>query len=131
MGLISVSAFAQQKDSTKSSWDEFQELTKKWDKYKDRLYEPDKCNCPLKPGQRVPDNHPNAKWLNDSTLWEWREEDVWGTGQMEKIYDLKPQYKDTLKRNDGSYIEVPVWLKNPNWKKPEEKPDLTKKSPIL
>lgn len=122
--LISVSAFAQQKDTTKVSFEDFKQLMQKWEERNNKLYEPDRCQCPLKPGQRVPDNHPNAKWLNDSTLWEWREEDVWGTGQLEKIYDLKPQYKDTLKRNDGSYIEVPIWIKNPNWKKPEEKPIL-------
>jgi hypothetical protein len=125
--LISVSAFSQQKENKKA----LDELDSLWSKYKYRTYEPDKCNCPLKPGQRVHDSHPNAKWLNDSTLWEWREVDVWGNGQLEKIYDLKPQYKDTIIRNDGTPFEVPVWLKNPNWKKPEEKPDLTKKSTIL
>jgi len=45
-----------------------------------------------------------------------------GNGKPEKIYDLKQQYKDTLKLNDGTFMEVPVWLKNPNWKKPEETP---------
>ncbi len=126
--LISVSTFAQQKENKKA----LDELDSLWSKYKYRTYEPDKCNCPtLKPGDRFPESHPNAKYLNDTTLWEWREVDVWGTGKMEKIYDLKPQYKDTIIRNDGTPFEVPIWLKNPNWKKPEEKPDLTKKSTIL
>jgi hypothetical protein len=44
-----------------------------------------------------------------------------GGGWKEKVYDIKPQYKDTLRRNDGSVVEVSVWLKDPNWKKPPEK----------
>ncbi len=113
--LISVSLFAQKKK---------EDLDKKSTGLLDSTFNFKKyntdCNCPLqKPGDRFPDSHPNAKYLNDTTLWEWKEVDVWGNGKLEKIYDLKPQYKDTLKRNDGSYIEVPVWLKNPNWKKPK------------
>jgi len=77
----------------------------------------------VKPGEKFPGAHPNAKYLNDTTLWEWRDVDF-GGGWREKVYDLKPQYKDTLHAYDGSVIEVPVWLKNPNWKKPEEKPIL-------
>lgn len=76
--------------------------------------------CPVKkPGDKVQSYHPNSKFVNDTTLWEWREEDIYNTGNPIKVYDLKPPYKDTLIRNDGSVIEVPIWIKNPNWEKPE------------
>ena len=55
----------------------------------------------------MPDFHPNAKYINDTTLWEWKEVDF-GGGWKEKVYGLKPQYQDTLHRNDGSVIEVLV-----------------------
>jgi len=47
---------------------------------------------------------------------------VWTTVRLadfweERIYDLKPQYKDTLTRYDSSVIEVPVWIKDPGWGK--------------
>lgn len=68
------------------------------------------------PGKPVPDYHPNAKFINDTYLWEWKTvklADFW----EEKVYNLKPQYKDTLVRNDGSVIEVPIWIKYPGWVK--------------
>ena len=37
--------------------------------------------------------------------------------KLKAIYDLQPQYKDTLVRNDGSVIDVPIWVKYPDWKK--------------
>ena len=108
--LLTVSAFAQ--DATKTKAD-----SAVYD-FGERIYDPRPCSgCPMnKPGEPVSDKHPNARFLNDTTLWEWTEGPYPGT----KVYDLKPQYKDTLIRNDGSVIEVPVWLKNPNWIKPEE-----------
>jgi hypothetical protein len=27
------------------------------------------------------------------------------------VYDLKPQYKDTITLNDGTIMEVPIWFK--------------------
>lgn len=82
-----------------------------------RTFDTKPCSgCPMvKPGEKFPDTHPNAHRLNDTTLWEWVDGPYPGT----KIYGLKPQYKDTIIRNDGSVIEVPVWIKNPYWVKPE------------
>jgi len=88
----------------------------------ERYYNPKPCSgCPMvKPGEKFPESHPNARYLNDTTLWEWKEGPFPGT----KVYGLKPQYLDTLIRNDGSVIEVPVWLKNPDWERIEAKPNL-------
>lgn len=69
-------------------------------------------------GEPVPDYHPNAKFINDESLWEWKTvklADFW----EERVYDVKTQYKDTLIRNDGSVIEVPIWVKYPDWIKNE------------
>ena len=68
------------------------------------------------PGEPVPEHMPYAKYINDTSMWEWKTvklADFW----EEKIYDLKPQYKDTLIRIDGSVIEVPLWIKDPDWVK--------------
>lgn len=145
--FFSVPAFAQQKDELDSLWSKFKfrynhppqniyntddpELKQLLEKYWERTKnDPDDCQCPYiyKPGEKVPDFHPNAKYLNDSTLWEWKEVDF-GGGWKQQLYDLKPQYKDTLHRYDGSVIEVPIWIKDPNWIKPEAIPQ--KKSVIL
>ena len=70
------------------------------------------------PGEPVPDYHPNARYINDTSLWEWVPLDFEGIKiKQTHIYDLKPQYKDTLVRNDGSVIEVPIWVKYPGWVK--------------
>lgn len=81
------------------------------------LYNSQPCVCPFIPqqGERVTDEHPNAKYINDTTLWHWIE-DPFGR----KMYDVKPQYKKTIVRNNGSTIDVPVWLDDPNWTKPED-----------
>lgn len=77
-----------------------------------RHYDITPCQtCPLKPGDKVPYAHPYAKYINDESLWEWREIDL-GVGKPQKVYDLKPQYKDTLRCNDGTIMEVPFWIKN-------------------
>ena len=78
-------------------------------------YYNNQCMCPMifEPGKKVPEWHPNAKWINDEDLWEWVE------GPFgEKIYDVKAEYTDTLRRNDGSFIMVGKWHKDPNWVKP-------------
>lgn len=79
------------------------------------LYNSQPCVCPLIPqqGERVPDEHPRAKYINDTTLWHWIE-DPFGR----KIYEVKPEYKDTITRYNGSVIEIPIWEKYPDWKKP-------------
>lgn len=86
--------------------------------YEFRTYNTKPCSgCPkVKPGEKFPDTHPNAHRLNDTTLWEWKE----GPYPGMKVYGLKPQYLDTLIRNDGSVIKVPIWMKDPDWGKPEE-----------
>jgi hypothetical protein len=138
--FISVAAFAQvkkEKPVKKNTADTlgtedmdktFEEL---WNGVKYRQYSPDECRCPqYKPGDRFPDSHPNAKYLNDTTLWEWRDVDF-GNGMHSKVFDLKQQYKDTLHTYDGDVVEVPVWLKNPNWKKPVDSTQLKSKKHIL
>jgi len=90
-----------------------------WSNFK--KYKIDDCHCGYlpKPGEKVSDFHPNAKYLNDTTLWEWKEVDF-GGGWKEKVYGLKPQYSDTLHTYDGEVVNVPIWIKYPDWKKPEE-----------
>jgi hypothetical protein len=75
------------------------------------------------PGVPVPDDFPYAGYANDTATWEWttvRLAYFW----EERIYDLKPQYKDTLTRDDGSVIEVPVWIKDPGWEEKQKSPGL-------
>jgi len=87
-----------------------------------RHYDITPCQtCPLKPGDKVPYTHPYAKSINDESLWEWREIDL-GVGKPQKVYDLKPQYKDTLRCNDGTIMEVPFWIKNNTKKKRKTTP---------
>ena len=95
------------------------------DDFGGRMYSPDiDCRgCPMvRPGGRYPDNHPNAGYLNDTTLWEWREVDMGKPFGKQKVYDLKPQYVDTIRTYDGEVVEVPVWVKYPGWKKPVPPP---------
>lgn len=89
------------------------------------LYNSQPCVCPaiLEPGEPVPDTHPNAKYLNDTTLWHWVD-GPYGS----KMYDLKPEYKDTIHRYNGSVIEIPIWEKYPNWKKPVKSTSIIKSS---
>lgn len=92
--------------------------------YESRFYDPRFCVCPAyqtKPGEKVSEAHPNAKFLNDTSLWEWKKVTLGYYGETE-VYDLKPQYKDTIITNSGSVVEVPVWLKYPEWKKEEAIP---------
>ena len=89
--------------------------------YGGRLYFPDLCNCPearMIPGkpETYPKDRTYSKFLNDTSLWEWVPLNIEGLKQK-AIYDLKPQYKDTIVRNDGSIVEVPIWVKYPDWKK--------------
>ena len=89
--------------------------------YGARFYNIDYCNCPqakMIPGkpETYPQDMPYSKLLNDTSLWEWVPLNIEGLKQK-AIYDLKPQYKDTLVRNDGSVVEVPIWVKYPDWKK--------------
>lgn len=72
------------------------------------------CNC-LPPMDKskgrptVPDNHPRAKYINDTTYWEWKnisdEHPEFG-----KVYDLKPQYIDSIRTYDGDWIKVSKWM---------------------
>jgi hypothetical protein len=89
--------------------------------YGARLYDMDYCDCPqaeVIPGrpETYPKGTPYYKFLSDTSLWEWVPLNIEGIDQK-AIYDLKPQYKDTLVRNDGSVVEVPIWIKYPDWKK--------------
>ena len=89
--------------------------------YGARFYNIDYCCCPqakMIPGkpETYPKDTPYYKFLSDTSLWEWVPLNIEGLDQK-TIYDLKPQYKDTLVRNDGSVIEVPIWIKYPDWRK--------------
>lgn len=68
--------------------------------------------CP----QASPRDTAFAEFYRDTSLWEWVPLNIEGLDQK-TIYGLKPQYKDTLVRSDGSVVEVPVWVKYPGWKK--------------
>lgn len=72
------------------------------------------CSCPppmeMKDGRPVvPENHPRANYLNDTTYWEWKnvsdEHPEYG-----KVYDLKPQYLDSMRTYDGEWVKVSKWM---------------------
>ena len=73
---------------------------------------------PGKP-ETYPKDMPNSRFLNDTSLWEWVPLNIESIKQM-AIYDLRPQYKDTLIRNDSSVVEAPIWVKYPDWKRINE-----------
>ena len=106
--LVSCSALAQQKKDTTELY-----------YYGARWYGTDPCkNCPFEDKKKVASVNPYQKYIDDKNLWEWRTIDL-GVGEPQKVYDLKPQYKDTLKLKDGSIMEVPFWIKKNSTKKPK------------
>jgi hypothetical protein len=79
--------------------------------YNFRWFGTDPCkSCPPEPKKKVPSVNPYQKYIDDKSLWEWTSIDL-GVGKPQKVYDLKPQYKDTITLNDGTIIEVPIWFK--------------------
>ena len=90
--------------------------------YEPRYYNLDNCACPLysrKPGEPVPDFFPYARFSNDTSLWQWRTIKLGDRWEYD-VYEIKPQYKDTLITYDGRVVDVPMWIKYPGWTKPEE-----------
>lgn len=87
-----------------------------------RWFGTDPCkSCPPEPKKKVAYVNPYQKYIDDKSLWEWRDLGL-GVGKPQKVYDLKPQYKDTLKLNDGTIMEVPFWIKKNSTKKPKTTP---------
>ena len=79
----------------------------------------DPCkSCPPDNKKKVAYINPYQKYIDDKNLWEWVAIDL-GVGEPQKVYDLKPQYKDTLKLKDGTIMEVPFWIKKDSPKKPK------------
>jgi hypothetical protein len=79
--------------------------------YNFRWFGNDPCkNCPPEPKNKKPFVNPYQKYTDDKSLWEWRTIKL-SVGKPQKVYDLKPQYKDTITLNDGTIMEVPIWFK--------------------